>query len=146
MSICYNKLSKFKKVEGERMNLPVLFIIVGTVVFIASFFIGNQPKKLENEVEELSLQFYQETNQLKHRIKAVEEELMMDSPLLKTKTIKQDPHPRHEKTNINNIHQILISQVLALHQQGYTVPEISQRSSLTQEQVHAVITSRGGRL
>lgn len=126
------------------MDLSLILIIVGMLIFIASFFVGNQSKQLEHDVEELSLNFYQETQHLKRRLKAVEEELLME-PQAFAKPQKGSPK-QNAKVSINGIHQILISQVLTLHKQGYTFEEISKRSSLSLEQVQAIIAAGGNRL
>ncbi len=125
------------------MDLSLILIIVGIIIFIASFFVGNQSKQLEKDVEELSLNFYQETHQLKRRLKAVEEELLIEPQMTFGKQKKNVNLKENAKVTIHGIHQILISQVMTLHKQGYNIDEISKRSSLTPEQIQAIISSGG---
>ncbi len=125
------------------MDLSLILIIVGIIIFIASFFVGNQSKQLEKDVEELSLNFYQETHQLKRRLKAVEEELLIEPQMTFGKQKKKVNLKENAKVTIHGIHQILISQVMTLHKQGYNIDEISKRSSLTLEQIQAIISSGG---
>ncbi|MGG0658614.1 hypothetical protein [Rummeliibacillus pycnus] len=127
------------------MDLSLILIIVGIIIIIASFFVGNKSKQVEKDVEELSLNFYQETHQLKRRLKVIEEELLIETQTFakQKKKVSQKANP---KVTINGIHQILISQVLTLHKQGYNTDEISQRSSLSSEQVKAIIVSGGNQL
>ena len=124
------------------MDLSLILIIVGIIIIIASFFVGNQSKQLEKDVEELSLNFYQETHQLKRRLKVVEEELLIEPQTFAKPKKKVSPKP-NTKVGINGIHQILISQVLTLHKQGYNTDEISNRSALSSDQVKAIIASGG---
>lgn len=126
------------------MDLSLILIIVGLLIIIASFFVGKQSKQVEKDVEELSLNFYQETHQLKRRLKAIEEELLFE-PQTFVKNTKASPKQK-TNVNINGIHQILVSQVITLHKQGYNIAEISKRSSLSTEQVQAIIGSGGNRL
>jgi len=127
------------------MDLSLILIIVGIIIIIASFFVGNQSKQVEKDVEELSLNFYQETHQLKRRLKVIEEELLIEPQTFAKQKKKVSPKP-NAKVSINGIHQILISQVLTLHKQGYNTDEITNRSSLSSEQVQAIIASGGNRL
>lgn len=127
------------------MDLSLILIIVGIIIIITSFFLRNHSKHLENDVEELSLNFYQETHQLKRRLKIIEEELMIKPQTFGNTKRKVSPK-QNANGSINGIHQILISQVLALHKQGFTTDEISKRSSLSSEQVKAIIASGGNRL
>jgi len=108
--------------------ISLIIMIVGIILIVLSFFIKDSNKKTEKEVEELSFSFYQETSALKRRIKIIEEELMID---------QGKPLPRAKAAPV--IHEILKNQVLELHKQGYTLEEISVRSSLTIEQIKTVI-------
>ncbi|MFX3674383.1 MAG: hypothetical protein ACE3JQ_08050 [Paenisporosarcina sp.] len=114
------------------MDLTILIMILGVILIIMSFFIKSPVKRIEKELEGLSLDYYQDANQFKRRMKIIEEELMID-PNLINKT---------NKTYSKPIHEILVNQVLALHQQGYSVDEISKRSALTIDQVKSVIGGR----
>ncbi|WP_102691354.1 hypothetical protein [Rummeliibacillus pycnus] len=127
------------------MDLSLILMIVGIMIMIASFFVGNHSKKVEKDFEELSLNLYQESNQIKRRLKVIEEELLI-APQTFAKTKKNVSPKTNAKVSINGIHQILISQVLNLHKQGYNTDEISKRSSLSSEQVQAIIASGGNHL
>lgn len=113
------------------MDLPLILMSVGIVVVIISFFIGNSQKKYEKELEELSLSFYQENSQLKKRLKIIEEELLLSS-----KPITQKVKKSNVKSSIN---LILVNQAIALHNQGYNLNEIMQRTSLSQDQVKSIL-------
>lgn len=112
------------------MDIVSLVIMgIGIVLIILSFFLKDPNKKIEKEIEELSFSFYQETSNLKRRIKIIEEELM----------IEHTSKPLPSKKNTPVIHEILKSQVLELHKQGFSLDEISARSSLTIDQIKSVI-------
>jgi hypothetical protein len=115
------------------VNLTTIVMMIGVILIILSFFIKNPIKRIEKELEDLSLDYYQDVNQYKRRLKIIEEELMIDPKLLNKSNNNQQTKP---------IHEILVSQVLALHQQGYNMKEISKRSALTIDQVKSVIGGR----
>jgi hypothetical protein len=139
-------------------------MIVGIVLIVLSFFFKNSAKKVEQDVEELSISIFQETNNLKRRLKIVEEELLLEpefqvkSSVTKNQTLhnpkvqqvmqavqhatqakKSEPMPH----NLKPIHDIIISQVLELNKQGLSIADISIRSNLTEEQVQQVIANGG---
>ncbi len=136
----------------------------GILLIIVSFFFKNSSKKVEKDVEELSISIFQETNNLKRRLKIVEEELLLEpefqvkskstpSPSIQDPKVQQvmqavqqaaqaakvAPNPPQAKP----IHQIIVSQVLELNKQGLSVGDISIRSNLTEEQVRQVIANGG---
>jgi len=107
----------------------VTLIIIGIILIILSFFIKDTNKKIEKDMEELSFSLYQEISTLKRRMKIIEEELMIENMGKPLPTKKSPPV----------IHEILKNQVLELHKQGFSIDEISARSSLTIEQIKSVI-------
>ena len=111
-------------------TIKVLLIIIGIILIILSFFIKDTNKKIEKDMEELSFSFYQEISTLKRRMKIIEEELMIENTSKPLPTKKSPPA----------IHEILKNQVLELHKQGFSMDEISARSSLTIEQIKSVIS------
>ncbi|TQR19545.1 hypothetical protein [Psychrobacillus vulpis] len=112
------------------MDFSNIIMIIGILLIIVSFFFKDSSKKMESEVEDLSFSFYQETSALKRRLKVVEEELLIEGNKIALPK-KQKPKPA--------IHEIIKNQVLELHKQGYSISEISKRSSLTMEEVKSVI-------
>lgn len=117
------------------MDLSLILMCTGIIIILISFFTGNSKKRTEKEVEELSMSFYQENNQLKRRLKAIEEELLLSSS-----DSVAFSKPKNAATPTNApINPILVSQVLALHEQGYSLSEINQRSSLSSEQIAFIL-------
>ncbi|MEK4486472.1 hypothetical protein MHH81_12900 [Psychrobacillus sp. FSL H8-0484] len=113
------------------MDFSIIIMIIGILLIVISFFVKDSSKKVETEVEELSFTLYQETSAIKRRLKVVEEELMIESTKL---TI-----PKKAPIKKPIIHEIIKNQVLELHKQGYSLKDISIRSSLTVEEVKSVV-------
>lgn len=144
------------------MDLSVIIMIVGILCIIVSFFLKDTTKRVEQDVEELSINIYQETNNIKRRLKIVEEELLLE-PNFQVKVPKKvaastqsatqgyvapQSSPIHMSTQASKskpINSILMSQVLELNKQGLAIPEISKLSTLPEEQVIEII-AKGGRL
>ncbi|MFJ8100374.1 MULTISPECIES: hypothetical protein [unclassified Lysinibacillus] len=146
------------------LDLSIILMIVGILLIITSFFFKNSAKKVEQDVEELSISIFQETNNLKRRLKIVEEELLLEpefqvkSPSAQNNAIS-DPKVQQVMQAVQQaaqasktgqaapktkpIHQIIVSQVLELNKQGLSVADISIRSNLTEEQVRQVIANGG---
>ena len=116
------------------MPLPITLMIIGIAALIISIFVGTKQKSTD-EIEKISISLHQETNNLKKRLKALEEELMLD-PVPITQSVRT---AGTEKP----VHSIIVSQIAALHSQGYSVEEISKRSSLETDQVRSVLRSKG---
>lgn len=110
--------------------IMILFIIA-IFLFILSFFLPDSHKDIKEELEQLSLQFYQETYELKRRIHILEEELLI------TDGLRQ--HRLHSELN-----PIIINQVKMLAQQGLPVEQIAKQSALSVHEVQAIIGDRKG--
>ncbi|MER2172048.1 MAG: hypothetical protein ABS938_15615 [Psychrobacillus psychrodurans] len=118
------------------MDLSFIIMALGVLLIGISFFVKDTSKKVEAEVEDLSFTVYQETSALKRRIKVIEEELLIE-PI--------QPAPKKKHIGVKPIiHEIIRSQVLELHKQGYSLKEISTRSSLSVEEVKSVIGGSQG--
>lgn len=117
------------------MSLPILLIVLGIIISIASFFIDQKRNIDAEEIERISISLHQETNGLKKRIKALEEELMMSMDPLATNAKRQQ--------RTEPIHEIIVNQILSLNSQGFAIEDIARRSSLSNEEVIRVLQSRG---
>ncbi|MCT6922632.1 hypothetical protein [Metasolibacillus sp.] len=121
------------------MELSIILMIVGIFFIILSLFLRDSHKKVEKEVEDLSLTIFQETNQLKRRLKIVEEELMLEPNFQVAKKKPLSAQPRASQP----VNGILVSQVLELNKQGLAIEEISRLSTLSEEQVRQILTTGG---
>ena len=141
------------------MEFSTILMIIGILCIVVSFFLKDTSKKLEQDVEDLSISFYQETNSLKKRLKLIEEELLLEPNFtVKPKTsnkrqldaykqtaqVTQTRHANSGQTS-PQINEILVSQVIQLNKQGYPVDEISKMSTLSKEQVISILSNGGKR-
>lgn len=153
------------------MGLSSILMIVGIVTIILSLFFKDKSTQVENELEDLSINIYQETNGLKRRIKTLEEELLVEpnfqvrQPASAQQEVKQQDAfasfqqvaaqvkaaqsygTQTKMTTQNNatkpINGILVSQVLALNNQGLSIDEISKRSTLSHAQIQSILANGG---
>lgn len=138
------------------MEFSIILMIIGIVCVIVSFFLKDSSKKIEKDLEELSISIYQETNSLKRRLKVVEEELLLE-PNFQVKS----PIPNKTKSSFNQsfqlkqteaapaknvkpINEILVRQVIELKKQGYTLQEMIKMSPLSEEQIRYILKNNGG--
>ena len=143
------------------MDASLIVMIIGLVFIILSFFIKDSSKKTEQDLEELSISIYQETNSIKRRLKIVEEELLLE-PNFKVQAPKAQAKPspmatfqqvagqvkaaqamQQAATSTKPVHNILVSQVIELNKQGLSIEEISKRSTLTPEQIQGILLNGG---
>ncbi|MFC4411120.1 hypothetical protein ACFOZY_11890 [Chungangia koreensis] len=119
------------------LDIAIILLTIGVILIALSFFIKDR-NRVEKDVEELSINLYEETNKLNRRLKIVEEELMIDTQTIVSKSIIPNK-PAAKKP----VHEIIVNQILALHKQGYRINEISKRSSMPEELVIEVLETRG---
>jgi hypothetical protein len=112
----------------------IALLVCSLGLMILSFFRKDKVKELENKLEQLSLQFIQETYLLKKKIIILEEELLQTEmdPISFTKsdTVKQNSMTQSEK-------------VLSLYKSGLTVEQISNIVSLSIEDVRLLLSQSG---
>ncbi|MFK2824365.1 hypothetical protein QYG89_01470 [Bacillus sp. B190/17] len=117
------------------MNGLVIGLAAAGIIFLLlSFFLKDRSRLLEKEVEELSMQFLQETYQLKKQIKVLEEELLIGPPV----PLSHEGSPAAEETA--SINEILKNQVISLYYQGTKIDDIAKQSSLSLSQVQYILT------
>ncbi|KFL44556.1 hypothetical protein CH76_01740 [Lysinibacillus sp. BF-4] len=124
------------------MTLPVILMILGLIAIVGSFFLKDGAKQTEKQLDDLSISVFQETNNLKKRLKIVEEELLLE-PQFHVKKPSVAKTTKAPTPPAKPIHDILKSQVIALNKQGLSIAEISTRSTLTEEQVRYVLATGG---
>lgn len=133
---------------GIIVNFSIILMIIGIICIILSFFIKDSTKKLEKDLEDLSLTVFQETNGLKRRVKLIEEEMLIDTNFnLGSKSIKKQNS--HSPLNLSKkeskpINEILVQQVISLDKQGLSIADIQKLSTLSEEQILSILSSNGG--
>lgn len=152
------------------MGLSSILMIVGIITIIFSLFFKDKATQVEKDVEDLSINIYQETDALKRRIKTLEEELLVEPnfqvrpPLVAKQDIKQQDafasfqqvaakvkaaqgygaqSKAAPQTTGKPINGILVSQVIALNSQGLSIDEISKRSTLSHAQIQSILANGG---
>ena len=105
----------------------------------------DRTKKIEKEVEELSINIYQETNTIKRRLKVVEEELLVEgsNPVRPAPRVQPTAAKQVNPTTMKPVHSILVNQVLQLGKQGLSIQDIQKRSALTPEQITHILKNGG---
>ena len=143
------------------MDTSLIVMVIGLVFIILSFFMKDSSKKTEQDLEELSISIYQETNNLKRRLKIVEEELLLE-PNFKVQSPKPSPMATFQQVaeqvkaaqapgtpvqqaaiSTKPVNSILVSQVIELNKQGLSIEEISKRSTLTPQQIQGILSNGG---
>lgn len=112
-------------------TILIILFNIAILLFILSFFLPDPNKQLKEEVEQLSLQFYQESYQLKRRLKVLEEELLMTDGL-------------RQNQLMNEPHEIIVNQVKQLAKQGLPIEQIAKQSALSSEDVKAILGTTKG--
>ncbi|MGN7479831.1 hypothetical protein ACTHOQ_18580 [Solibacillus silvestris] len=152
------------------MGFSSILMIVGIATIILSLFFKDKSAQVEKDVEDLSINIYQETNSLKRRIKTLEEELLVEPNFQVRPPATVQPNAKQQdafasfqqvaaqvkvaqsygaqtKANPQNsskpINSILVSQVLALNSQGLSIDEINKRSTLSHGQIESILANGG---
>ncbi|SHN11796.1 hypothetical protein [Gracilibacillus kekensis] len=105
-------------------------IIIALILWIASFFMQDKFKQIEDQFEQFSISSLQETYQLKKKISVLEEELLMDDM-----SIQQSIHP---STNASQQTTIL-KRIKELYNQGYETDYIAEQVNMNEYDVISII-------
>jgi hypothetical protein len=110
----------------------ITYVLLGIslFIFLLSLFQKDPYKELKEEIDHLTLQHVQELYQVKKKLKILEEELLISNDQLSESAVTD---------NDREIHDIIKNQVLALAQQGKPIEQIAVQSSLTIEDVFAIL-------
>lgn len=107
--------------------------ILAIILLVISFFKKDKVAKLEEELEQITLSHMQDIYQLKKKVSILEEEFIIQE------------QPRYYSSPTSQpvvINEIIKNQVLALHRQGCSLDQIEKQSTLTKEQIIAVINGQ----
>ncbi|GGC91783.1 hypothetical protein GCM10007216_23120 [Thalassobacillus devorans] len=69
----------------------ITITITGLFLFLASFFMNDRLKQLEDEVEQISITSLQESYKLKRKVNILEEELLISLPAKENEPLKENP-------------------------------------------------------
>ena|SRR5690606_31104004 len=98
--------------------------IIAILLIIASYFMTDRFKQIEDQLEQLSISSLQETYQLKRKIKVLEEELLVDGDLVQPTENYDTP---------------LLREIKELHKLGYDTKTIAQQVNLDEYEVRSIL-------
>jgi GH35 family endo-1,4-beta-xylanase len=113
----------------------ICLIALSIALFITSFYLKDPYKLIQEEVDNLSLQYHQELYQVKKKLKVLEEELLVNEVELPP-SVSNNKFSSSEK---RAIHEIIKNQVRALAQQGTPIDQIAVQASLSIEEVQSIL-------
>ncbi|HZG60522.1 MAG TPA: hypothetical protein VEY68_08670 [Anoxybacillus sp.] len=108
----------------------IALVFLSLLLLILSFFAKDKIKALEEQIDQLTMSFVQETYQLKKKLKVLEEELLMSD---------EDIMEIVRKKALNDSVQLEREQVLSLYKRGLSYEQIAKETSLTTEEVRMML-------
>ncbi|BDG46514.1 MULTISPECIES: hypothetical protein [Parageobacillus] len=98
-------------------------------LFFISFFAKDDVKQIEEQLDQLTLSFAQETYQLKKRLQVLEEELL----------IRHESPPHIAPAHDNDRSAFTKNRVFTLYKQGLSYEQIARETALTTEEVRMIL-------
>jgi DNA-directed RNA polymerase specialized sigma24 family protein len=108
----------------------IALVFLSLLLLIFSFFAKDKMKALEEQIDQLTMSFVQETYQLKKKLKVLEEELLMSD---------EDIMEIVRQKTFNASVQLEREQVLSLYKQGLSYEQIAKETALTTEEVRMIL-------
>lgn len=118
--------------------LMIGLLTFSLLLFIISNFLKDPFKKIQEEIDQLSMQQIQDMYIIKKKLKILEEELLVHDD----QNYKTSPSLSNKR---KDIHEIIKNQVRSLQQQGLTIEQIARQSSLTASDVEWILAEKMGR-
>ncbi|MCP3025678.1 hypothetical protein [Halobacillus sp. A5] len=103
---------------------------ISVVLFIASFFMNDRLKDVEDQVEQMSIQMMQDTYQVKKKLNVLEEELLAGE--LPEEMIKQTRPSAPSSTS-------LVQTIKSMYQGGYSTERIAKETNMSIQEVHSIV-------
>ncbi|WP_058307445.1 hypothetical protein [Gracilibacillus massiliensis] len=103
-------------------------LIIAIILWIASFFMQDKFKQLEDQFEQFSISSLQETYQLKKKISVLEEELLIDDV-----SVEQSIHPSSPQQTT------ILRRVKELYNQGHDTDYIAEQVNMNEYDVISII-------
>ncbi|WP_209125380.1 hypothetical protein [Alkalihalobacillus sp. BA299] len=107
----------------------ITLFVLAIILLIASFFMKDRTKDLENQLEGFTMTFMQEIYQLKKKITILEEELLPS---------REDPYLSPMKKNTTSG---LINEVATYYDAGYSIEKIAELTTLSDSEVLGLIAA-----
>ncbi|PKR78995.1 hypothetical protein CEY16_04375 [Halalkalibacillus sediminis] len=106
----------------------ITILVIGLILFIASFFMNSRLHDLEDQVEQLSISTLQDRYIIKNKIKVLEEELLTDTMDLESLA-----------SNKGNNSNELVNNVQRMYLQGYEINQIADKTGLSKEDIQTIV-------
>ncbi|MGE8078139.1 hypothetical protein [Peribacillus loiseleuriae] len=119
------------------MEYLLIGLFTFSIILLLISFVKKDPVKLEEEMEQMTINHMQEMYQIKKKIKILEEELLIQESPLSYAVPKPSTHKPNNTSSPTN--EILKSQVLSLYKQGLSLEQIAKQSTLSMDTVITVI-------
>lgn len=112
--------------------LTIILIAIG--LFIASFFLNDRVKEIEDQLEQFSITTMQDTYQIKKKLKVLEEELLTNEPIVK-KAVNE------YESNMEDLENkpLLVLKIHHLHEQGFSIEDIAKETNLSNHDVNMIL-------
>ncbi|OLO26945.1 hypothetical protein BTR23_21470 [Alkalihalophilus pseudofirmus] len=108
----------------------IVLFVLAIVLIVASLFMKDRTKDLENQLDGFTMTFMQEIYQLKKKITILEEELLSGSEdTFLNQTMKK------------NTTSGLINEVASYYEAGYSIEKIAELTTLSENEVLGLIAS-----
>ena len=102
----------------------ITIVAIAIVLMIASYFMTDRFKQLEDQLEQVSISSLQETYQLKRKIKVLEEELLVDDNFAQP---------------TDNYDTPLLREIKELQNLGYDTKTIAEQVNLDEYEVRSIL-------
>ncbi|WP_420768883.1 hypothetical protein ACNR9V_06145 [Parageobacillus thermoglucosidasius] len=109
----------------------IALLVLSILLFFISFFAKDDVKQIEEQLDQLTLSFAQETYQLKKRLQVLEEELL----------IRHESPPHIAPAHDSDCHASasIKNRVFMLYKQGLSYEQIARETALTTEEVRMIL-------
>jgi hypothetical protein len=107
----------------------IALIVFSIFLFFISFFAKDNMKRIEEQLDHLTLSFAQESYQLKKRLQVLEEELL----------IHHENPPHITPTHDSDRSTLTKNRVFTLYKQGLSYEQIARETALTTEEVRMIL-------
>ncbi|QDP40613.1 helix-turn-helix domain-containing protein [Radiobacillus deserti] len=103
-------------------------LVIAIVLFVYSFFLIDKFNNLEGQIEQFTISTMQDSYQIKKKIKILEEELLTDNWV-------EDTIPASSISTQTP----MLRTIYKLHDQGMSVKEIAEETSLSEYDVYSIL-------
>lgn len=110
-------------------NAIIVLFSISTLFFILSFFKKDNTKELEKQLDHFTMTTMQEFYQLKKKVQILEEELLANA------------NNEYFTNTISSAKSSLYNEVMTYYHEGYSIEEIAQLTTLSENEVMSVISS-----